>query len=208
MVEMKRKEILEDSRVIDITDVKTGRSRRATIGDVAKRASSQPKFSNFLRLLCEQLEIKTVLETGTSLGINCQYLAEANCVEKVVSIEGSKIIHDLANKNVNRNPKIELLYGDIQSLLEMTIVKYQPELIFLDADHRSEAVHFCVEKIMQHVPDVKCIVIHDIYWSEDMTSGWKDILSNPNFKLTVDIFQAGLVFPNYPIEKQHFVLKF
>lgn len=207
-IEEIRKRIYQDKRVIDVTDLKTGVSKRSSVGDYARRSASRARFSKFLQLLCEKLEIRSVLETGTSLGINALYLAGANTVDKVCSIEGSRIIYDLAKKVTVNDPKVELLNGDLHDLLEMSLVKYQPQLVFLDADHRSSSVEFCVEKVLEHVSDVKCIVIHDIYWSPDMTKAWEEIVGNTKFTLTVDLFQAGLLFPNYPMEKQHFILKF
>lgn len=207
-IETIRKALRESNQIIDVLDFKSGSINRSTVGNVARRSLSQPRFSNFLRLLCEYLNAKTVLETGTSLGINARYLAVAETVEKVVTIEGSDIIHQLAKETFNGDPKIQSELGNLHELLEMNLVRHQPDLVFLDADHRASAVKYCLEKIMELSPATQCIVIHDIYWSKDMMQGWEEIVQSPSYNLTIDIFQAGIIFPNHPIEKQHFTLKF
>lgn len=203
-----RNELLANRQVIDIIDFKSGKTRRATVGDVAKSALSQAKFMHMLRLLSNYLQAEVVLETGSSLGLNARSLAGSETVRQVVSIEGSEIIHQLARKTCEGSPKIELLSGNLYDLLEPTLVRYQPEVIFLDADHRSSAIQYCLDKIMTHCPQVRCVVIHDIYWSHDMAAGWHSVVANPAFTLTIDVFQAGLLFPRYPIQKQHFTLRF
>lgn len=206
--QQKKKKLKALNQVIDVIDFKTGVSRRSTVGDVARTSLSSSCFSNFLRLLCEELQVKVVLETGTSLGINALYLAEASSVEKVVSIEGSETIHYLARKTVKDHQKIYLVHGDLYQQFEMQIVQHQPDLVFLDADHRGSALDFCLDIIDNQLPFVQCIAVHDIYWSRDMTNWWKKTVAKGAYNLTVDVFDAGLIFPNYPIEKQHFTLKF
>ena len=207
-IESKRKRLRRNNEIIDVVDFKSGRTKRSTVGNVARTSLSHSRFSNFLRLMCDHLEIRSVVETGTSLGINALYLAAAKSVTNVFSIEGSDIIHRIANDTTRGNPKITLEHGNMYERLEMSLAKHQPELVFLDADHRQSAIEFCLDRIETHVPSVKCIVIHDIYWSEDMASAWNKIKENPKYALTVDIFRAGLIFPNSPIVKQDFTLKF
>jgi len=207
-IEIIRKNLLRNDTPIDVVDFKTGQTRLKTIGDVARGSLSTAKFSSLLKLLCDELEIKTALETGTSLGINALYLSKGNKMEKVISIEGSGIIHQLAKKTVAGVENVDVRLGNLYELFESNLVQHEPELVFLDADHRKSAIEFCLDKIELHTPNIKCIVIHDIYWSEDMADAWKDIIENEKYTLTVDIFQAGIIFPQMQMEKQHFTLRF
>ena len=207
-IENVRKMLIQNEHLIDVVDFKTGRNRRSTVGDVARSSLSGPKFSSFLKLLCDELEINSVLETGTSLGINALYLSKGIHVKKVVSIEGSEIIHQLAKQTVSTSKNVLLTKGDLYKTFEPALVQHQPELVFLDADHRKSALDFCLDKIATHLTNCKCIVIHDIYWSSEMSEAWNEIIANEKYSLTVDIFQAGIIFPNQQMEKQHFTLRF
>jgi predicted O-methyltransferase YrrM len=202
-----RKKLQTDHRTIDMVDMKTGRSERRTVSAIAKTSLSTPKFSFFLRLLCQHLHAKTVMETGTSLGLNAGSLAKAKGIENVVTLEGSEVMSQLATETL-RDTGVQQMRGDIHDILEANLVRFQPDVLFLDADHRGTAVHFCVDAAMRLVPTLKCIVVHDIYWSQDMLDCWKALKSNPRFPLTVDIFQAGLIFPQLTMEKQHVTLTF
>jgi predicted O-methyltransferase YrrM len=207
-IEQLKSHLLRNDNVIDVIDFKSGKTKRSTIGGVARSSFSTPKFMDFLRLLTEHLGAAVVLETGTSLGLNALNLAESDLTKKVVSIEGSEIIYRLAERNCAANQKIELIHGDLYEQFASALVRYQPDMVFLDADHRSSAIQFCLEQIEIHCPNVKCIVIHDIYWSKDMAEGWNAVVENRAYPLTIDLFQAGLIFPSHPIVKQHFTLRF
>jgi len=130
-------------------------------------------------------------------------------VRSLTTIEGSQVIAALAAKNIQpRTQKARIVNGDIYKTLEEEIVRSKPDLYFLDADHRSTAVAFCIDLILKHTPNAKCIVIHDIYWSIDMKEMWLSLISDPRFNLSIDLFQGGLLFPNIEMPKQHFALHF
>jgi predicted O-methyltransferase YrrM len=209
-VEKLRKELKSNHEIIDLFDLKTKTSYRKTISSIAKTSLSTPQFSSFLFKLIEWMKVERVLETGTSFGINTLYMAGPEKVSRVLSIEASPIISSIAEKQFSKllQHKIEIKRGTVQGVIEPQIIKEQPELCFIDADHRSDAVLFCIESIMAHSQKIKCIVIHDIYWSADMLKAWEQIVSDTRFNLTVDLFQAGLIFAKIEMPKQHFTLRF
>lgn len=209
-VEKLRNELKSDHQIIDLFNLKTQQSHRKTVSSIAQTSLSHPKFSSFLYHLIKYLKAKNVLETGTSLGINSLYMAGPELVSKVSTIEASPIIATIAKKQFSKllQHKISIKVGTVQDEFEALVVKEQPEICFIDADHRSEVVYTCVEQLVTHCPSIKCIIIHDIYWSPDMLNGWNTLTQNPNFALTVDMFQAGLIFPNLDTPKQHFTLRF
>lgn len=208
-IEGLRQSLKRKNTPIEVTEYKTGVSSITTIGSIAKRSASSARFSSFLRELITYVDSKTVLETGTSLGINTLYLASSSA-DKVVSIDASKLLCSLSEKNLEefKDRKVQVVNGDIHDILEKEIVHYQPDFYFLDADHRSTTVAFCIDLILKHTPNAKCIVVHDINWSEDMNEIWGELTNDPRFTLTIDIFEAGILFPNLEMPKQHFVLRF
>ena len=209
-VEKLRSELKRDHQLVDLYDLKTGTSFRQTVSSIAKRSLSTQKFSSFLYLLAEFLSAERIVETGTSLGINALYLAGPQKVKQVATIEASPILSKIAKNQFEKlmQHKIEITQDVIQSKFEANIIKVQPDICFLDADHRSEAIKWCIGKIMDHHPKIKCIVVHDIYWSKDMKEAWGTIVEDEQFSLTLDLFQAGIIFPNMEMPKQHFTVRF
>ncbi len=160
--------------------------------------------------LCEWLEAKSFLETGTSLGITISVVAQASGLNKLHSIEGSQKLADLARELnfVPPNKELTIIQGKVQDTFGEILIKADPEVIFLDADHRSETIFFYMDCISRHKKSVKAIVIHDIYWSRDMKKAWNAVCHDPQYPLTIDCFHMGILFPKMKMEKQHFVLRY
>lgn len=193
----------------EFTDPKTSIKRTVNTGKWAKHVTSSKKFSSFLIRLINHLDAQTVLETGTATGINASSLSLSNAKE-IVSIEGSEEILKIAKQTIahHGNNKVKLILGEIRSTFESALKDYNPDVIFLDADHRSETISFYLSAINEMNPLPKCILIHDIYWSKDMNNAWRKVVNNNHFNLTIDLFEVGLIFPDYPAQKQHFTIQF
>ncbi len=207
-IEAIRKQLKAAHQIIDVIDFKSNKSEKRTISSIANTVLSTPKFSSFLYHLGTYLRVQTILETGTSLGINALYLSQIPGIKKVTTIEGSPIIAELAQKNFVSFATIELINQELHSSFVPTLVRCNPQLVFLDADHRSTTIDFCLKAIEENNPGAECVVIHDINWSRDMNLKWKEICQNQKYPLTIDIFHAGIIFPNRNMPKQHFVLRF
>ncbi len=208
-LERLRKRLIRSKDRIPYVDFKTGTQREASLSYIARTSPSRPQFSAFLQRLCELLQVNVALETGTSLGINALYLSRANSVKQVITLEGNEAIASLAREEISqRTKKVEVVIGNIYDTYPEAIRNYQPQLIFLDADHRDTALDFYLEQTTDHLDKVKCLVVHDIYWSPQMHAKWNELINDDRFPLTIDLFQAGLLFPNMALEKQHFRLRF
>ena len=209
-VERLRKQLKSDQSILELYDLKTGTSYKKSVSTIARTSLSIKKFSSFLYLLMQHLKAKRVVETGTSLGINALYMADPSCVQQLITIEASPTLAAYARKQFTQlfQHKIESIEGTIQDTFRQTIIRVNPEVCFLDADHRSSEVIRCIDSIMSHTKNIKCIVVHDIYWSKDMMKGWEQIKADKRFALTVDLYQAGLIFPHLEMPKQHFTLRF
>ncbi len=208
-IEALRKACKMSAMPIEVTDFKSGTTKTKKLSEEARSSPSIPLFSAFLSQLLNYINAECVLETGTSLGFNAMYLAQSQ-VKQVWTLEGNTEIALLAGKHFMqmKAEKIRLITGDIHETFRSALENSQADVIFLDADHRSVAVSKFMEMLAPYLPHIKCIVIHDIYWSKDMTSSWYKLIEDPRFPMTIDIFQAGLLFPNQNMEKQHFVVKF
>ncbi len=176
------------------------------LGKEAASSPCRPKFAALLYHLARYLHVDRVLETGTSLGYTLGYLARG--CQEARSIEGIDTVAQIAKKNLQtwNIPNAEIVHGRLSEVLIDQLKGFAPQLVFLDADHRGVSIEHTLAVLKE--TDVRCIVVHDIYWSADMTNCWQKICADSNYPLTVDIFQAGLIFPKLNMEKQHFILRF
>ncbi len=193
---------------IEFLDPKSNEAKASTVASLKNQVASSHRFSYFLVRLIKYLGYKRILETGTSIGLNTAYMGSVEGL-KIWTIEGSKELAACASRNFKALSidSINIVQGLVQEEFVSALEEAAPNIVFLDADHRSETIHFYLETIRSKAKDVDCIVIHDIYWSQDMLNAWKEIVANTDYLLTIDVFEAGIIFPNYPMEKQHFTIR-
>lgn len=202
-----RKTFFTDKSALAFTDPKTGIKSQSTVRDIAQKSASSLKFQLFLVQLIGFLGVKKVLETGTSVGVSAAVMSLAK--SEIVTIEGSESIAKLAIKKFDElRLSIRVVQGNIFEVFEETLSQEKPDLVFLDADHRAASIRFYLDTLKKQTSRPTCILIHDIYWSKDMAAEWTAIQRSTDYALTIDLFQVGLIFPDYPMRKQHFTLRF
>lgn len=204
------KQYLNNGESIEFKDPKTSETKTSTIQSLAKRTWSGKSFSYFLIKLCEWLQASTFLETGTALGITFSMVSHAQGIKKMYSIEGSSELAEKARQLSFKPKNVEsfIFQGQVRKVFCQVLMESNPDIVFLDADHRSETIYFYLEELKKHGENIKAIVIHDIYWSADMNKAWQTVIRDPDYTLTIDCFHAGIIFPSRDMEKQHFVLKY
>ncbi|MEM6298992.1 MAG: hypothetical protein AAF740_09930, partial [Bacteroidota bacterium] len=91
-IEALRKKLLQDKRIIQVTDLGAGSQKMKTasrrIADIAKYSLSSPRKAQFFYRVIQYFESKTIIELGTSLGITTTYLRLAASRGKVYTFEG------------------------------------------------------------------------------------------------------------------------
>lgn len=201
--------MFSSNEIIQYTDPKSKIIKQEALNKWAKRVTSSLKFSRFLIRLIDFLHAKTVLETGTAAGINAVSMTLSKSNE-IITLEGSHEIASVAQRTIDAiaKSKVQIIEGDVRSTFASALQKHKPDLVFLDADHRSETIMFYMEEISKMKVLPQCILIHDIYWSKDMNQAWLKLVKNAAYPLTIDLFEVGLIFPHFPSEKQHFQIKF
>lgn len=213
-IEILRKELLHDPTIISITDLGAGsklsNTNQRSIAAITKSASKKPRHARFLALLAQTLDCKNVIELGTSMGLTTAYLAKANPQATITTIEGCPQIHQKAIQNFDRLQlrNIMALQGNFDETLPDLLEKMGGfDLLYVDGNHTREATLRYFYLVLKHVHNFSVIVFDDIYWSEDMTRAWNEIIKHEKITASVDAFEFGIVFFRKELSKQHFVLK-
>ena len=201
-----------DRKIINITDLGTGKKeRKERICDIVNRAVKPKKYSHLLFRLANHFQSENILEFGTSLGLTTLYLSLPRKDSKVITLEGSPEISEIARENFSRLKRnnIELLTGEFDKVLPLALQKLpRLDLVYFDGNHKKEPTLSYFEKCLNHATENSLFIFDDIHWSQEMNDAWNIIKDNPSVTLTIDLFQLGLVFFRKGIIKQHFTLRF
>lgn len=214
-IESLRKIHLKNSQIIEINDMGAGsrvqKSNRRSISQIAKHASTPPKFSKFLYHLIKEKEAKTIIELGTSLGFNTLYMAMANTSAKIFTFEGADEIAALAQTNFDifTLKNIEIIKGNIDVTLPGFLSKKPTiDLAYIDANHKYEPTISYFNQVLSCSGEDSIIIIDDIHWSKEMNLAWHEIKKHPRVSVSMDLFEAGIIFLNQELQKADLVLKF
>lgn len=210
-----RSQLLKNQQKITINELGAGsrvtKNDERKISEIARHSSTPPKFSRFLHRLIRYYQFENVWELGTSLGINTLYLANAHKIVHIKTFEGAEEITKLASQNFEaahaRN--IQLIKGNIDETLPRELEKTQSiDLVYLDANHRFEPTIRYVRQLLPKLHENSILVLDDIHWSKEMNEAWKKVQAMPEVTLTLDLYEAGLVFFKKNLEKREVILRF
>jgi predicted O-methyltransferase YrrM len=186
------------------------RNPERMISDIAGEGVSPRKYSQLYLQMGLFFEMKSIWELGTSLGINTLYLASIPESE-VTTFEGCHNTLEIAKQNfesLNRS-NIKSIEGNIDSTLRYELGKVRElDMVFFDANHRKEPTIRYFEECSKMTHASSLFIFDDIHWSKEMDLAWKEIKDHPLSRITIDLFQCGLVFFDPEMPKQHFILDF
>lgn len=211
-IEAERVRLAHSRVTIRRTDHGAGSSGRlqhglVPVSRIARTALSNPYQCRFMARLAGHLRPTSILELGTSLGISGAYLAAAAPVARVTTVEGDPAVAALA-KDVFGH--LGLINIDLQVSVFKDYIRSLPagarfDLVFLDGHHEGKALAAYFDALRPHMHERTVVIVDDLYWSADMTEGWKTLLERPGVTQSVDAFRFGLLFfdPSFRQREHH-----
>ena len=210
-IEEIRRKLKKDNRILNVEDFGTGTGKNKSIAEITSKSIKPAKYGQLLYRVTDYIKARNILEFGTSLGLTTLYLASSSTSIRVISLEGSTEIANIAIENFRSlNIKnIQIVTGNIDLTLSEVLKGYnQLDLVFMDANHKSTAVLSYFDECLKKIHKDSMIVVDDIYWSPDMEIAWKKIKDNPKVTATIDLFQMGIVFFNPDLHKMHYKMRY
>ncbi|MEO0332965.1 MAG: class I SAM-dependent methyltransferase [Bacteroidota bacterium] len=181
------------------------------VKSIARHSLSTPKFGRFLYRLVQFQQPSHIVELGTSLGITSLYLSFANDNTMLYTLEGSSDIAAVAKQSFSHfhRENIELRKGNIDQTLP-TLLKELPQidLAYVDANHRLQPTLCYFSQLLTKTHKTSILIFDDIHWSVEMQQAWQKIIQHPRVTLSIDLFDAGIVFFRPLATKQHYFLMF
>lgn len=207
-----RKALKKSKDTIGVIDLGSGsrvfKTNQRSVSKMAEKVGASKKESKLLFRLVNYLQINTILELGTSLGIATHAMAVANSEIKMTSIEGCPNISEYTKSTLGQfNIKnTEILTGDFNDIIK-PLVSYKYDLIYFDGNHQKQATLDYFETLLPTATNDSVFIFDDMYWSKEMTEAWETIKKHPQVTVTIDTFFLGFVFFRREQEKEHFTIR-
>jgi len=215
-VEALRDQLLNDTTVLEVEDFGAGsaidKKSKRNISSVAKNAAKPKKFGQLLFRMIKHYQPATILELGTSLGITTSYLSLAKSDARLITMEGSKEILEVAKQNFQNLElkNLELVEGNFDKTLSSVVRGLSiVDFAFIDGNHRREPTERYFKELLSKTNNGSILVFDDIHWSSEMEAAWEAIKNDAAVTCSIDLFFIGIVFFRKEFKaKQHFVIRF
>ncbi len=199
-----------DARQINVKDFGAGSKKllpQRKVSSIFRNSSSTGKYAELLFQLSSFKCPKNILELGTSLGIGTMHL-HYGCPEAAIySIEGCPKTLEVAKENfIGDKSKVHFIQSDFHSFFKDLINK-KYDLVFIDGHHDGKALISYLDLLRNYIYEETIIILDDIRWSDSMYESWKEIINNPKYHLTIDLFRMGIIALRPGQEKEHFIIK-
>ncbi len=177
----------------------------------ARRSSVSMKYGFLLYRITSWFQPEMIIELGTGMGISTLYLSSGSPETPLHSIEGDKERAALAAQLICRccPGPLSIHWGGMEEKLEL-ILPLIPQrfLAFVDGNHHYEPTVDYLRKLMDRAGDESVIIMDDIYWSRGMHRAWKEVVSWPEVKVSIDLFHLGILLLRKDLHKTEIKIKF
>jgi predicted O-methyltransferase YrrM len=216
-IEKLRLQLKQNHSTIQIEDFGAGsrviKQNKRSIATIAKSSLKPSKYSNLLARMVNFYEPTTIVELGTSLGVTTAYMAAANPIAVVYTIEGSPAIAAIAKQNFSRLglKNIQSIVGNFDKILPelLPTIPGNIDFAFIDGNHRLQPTLAYFNTLLQYANENTIIILDDIHWSEEMEQAWLYVQQHTTVTATIDLFFIGIVvFRKSFKTKQHFIIRY
>lgn len=184
---------------------------RKSVSRITRTAATRRKYGRLLYKISRYAKPTKVLELGTSLGFGSMYLGMANQQSEMVTIDGCKACSGIAERNFKALEfnHIRVMNGAFQHILPQVLKELNwIDLVYFDGDHSKAPLLHYFETALSYIRNDTIFIIDDIHWSIEMEKAWESIKKHPRVKVTLDLFQLGIVFFRKELQKQDFLVRF
>lgn len=176
-----------------------------------RHSSVSEKHAALLHRIARWFHPEMMVELGTGLGISTLYLATGSPDTPLHSIEGNTERASFAAQLVSRcmlGP-VSIHWGDMDEKLA-DILPLIPGrfLAYVDGNHHYEPTVSYVKSLMERAGEEAVIILDDIHWSKGMNRAWKEVISWPETRVSIDLFHMGILLLRKDLHHEQLKIKF
>ena len=177
----------------------------------ARRSSVSVKYGFLLYRITRWFKPEMIIELGTGMGISTLYLSAGSPGTPLHSIEVNRERAAIAAQMICRLTPgpVSIHWGEMEEKLEDILPMIPRRFIaFIDGNHHYSPTMRYLAKLMERAGDEAVIVLDDIYWSRDMHRAWKEVISWPEVRVSIDLFRMGILLLRKDLQKRGIKIKF
>lgn len=214
-IEALRRELVNSNEKIHVTsygaDSRVNNNSVRAIREIARQGITSASKSSLLQRIIKTYKLKSILELGTSFGLNTMYLAQDQ-LRAVDTFEGCHNTLKIALNNFKQlgYENITCHEGNIDETLPeyLNSIEDPVDFAYIDANHQLEPTLNYFELLYAKMSKGSIMVFDDIHWSAEMSEAWMLISQDPRVTLSIDLFDLGVIFFRQELAKQHYRIRY
>jgi predicted O-methyltransferase YrrM len=186
-------------------------SKERSVGSFVRFSSVSEKYGALLHRIIRWFEPEVIIELGSGLGISTLYLASGSPKVPLYSIEGDSHRAAFACSLLTRNnlESTSIHCGEMGERLDHLQPRIKGRFVaFVDGNNQYIATLAYVRKLLEAAGEEAIIIMDDIYWSKEMYEAWKEVISWPEVRVSIDLYQMGILLLRPDLDKADIKIKF
>ena len=174
-----------------VTKVLNDKSHKEEYAELIKSKDTNigSKYIKLIIRLISYLKLKNILEIGNSEQLNSKFLKH---IQKNTAVFYYDITTNKTLENFNPNEKLpnkfDLLFFNTKDEYRLTLSKFM--------------------NLQKYLHNNTVSIINNIRQSKEMENVWKEIISQKEVTVSIDLFFIGLVFFRKEQVKENFIIRF
>jgi protein-L-isoaspartate O-methyltransferase len=166
---------------------------------LAHTASVPERWGVFLHLCADDPAARTILELGSSVGISGAYLASGRGCRRLITIEGSSSLAEVATATLEVvTDAAEVIVGPFDDGLTQAFARLDSaadglDLVYIDGHHDEAATLNYAQRILPRLRPGGLVIFDDIYLYEEMWRAWSRLRILPGASAAVNVGRFGIL---------------
>lgn len=144
-----------------------------------------------------------LINYGPALGVNLAAMAMANNYSTVYQIVDDPE-YTLFTAELLKDSAINNIYF----LSENSIPPIHPEFIMINYPNNPDQSRNIVQRCLSRHEDNDLLIIRGIHESKEMETIWQEMIGSNCVRVSLDLFEIGIVLFRKGLQKENFILKF
>lgn len=151
-------------------------------------------WGTVLYLIARDFQANTVFELGSCAGISAIYMCSAQSVEKLITVEGSKALAEIAGESLQAHKCARVVNSLFDEAIdsELPSLGQEVDFAYIDGHHEKVATIHYFNRLLPFLKRGAVVVFDDISWSHDMRDAWDILSKRSEFSHAMDLGAIGV----------------
>lgn len=178
--------------------------------NLLRRKEISFKRAALLFRLVNRFRPNTLLEIGTSWGISTLYLHAGYPKTSHICVESDRVVAEISQKILIETQTPVQIHQAEEQNVSAQIMEQLPSIDFLFI-HRNDRAGYYLElyrQLTKKITNQTIWVIEDIHANDEIYRQWKQLTQRNEVRVTMDLYDFGLIFCNQKLNKQDYIVAF